>query len=958
MSNLKAVKILLAHIGDPAWGRYLLPDGFRTMLAATKTDGGKELSASDYAYVGDPEKPSTWKLRIDDEAHVEDALARFNQTDLPSGAKTKVIRKLMAMCRKYGIDATGFKKEYAPKKTSQAMGFTSQQSLEDIRDEINDALAEKFGKASTYPGPKYWLVETFPTYVIVNGNDDPDDMYQIPYSVGEDGLSFGDPQAVDVAYIPVESTGGFSAMAADGGDDWVYPVVMMKAGFANGSVEHAGKKLRQYFDENIIQQVALAANGGKFGRRHPRAGENENAMPERIAGWLDNGRVIDSGDGAMAVADVHLLKSETHLQSTLLAARQANKLDLFGVSVLAYFGYTPAVIAGEPVLKATKLAKFSSLDWCAEPAAGGRFLESIRTAAARELPAEVSEMQREAVKPPVNDGHNHGGAGDGADQNAGGNMKFKEKILTLLAALRKKDAGRATTLETEFTALAEDKHGEFLTKLAEEVIMALPAPAAVVTDENNPVVQARTALAEAKKIQAQTLIQTKLAESKLIGPALEYLKTSFATRLSDGLTVTEDWLKTEIERARSTFAAFSNVGRVRGGGVVVSLDSVDKVQLAVDGLFGLTNDKGVVPFRGIRAAYIHCTGDDALRFDQGSFFRSAQADSGITMGDFPNLLLNSMTKRLLADYAEVGMGGLENLITTGSPIPDYKTQDRVREGYLGDLDTVAESAPYTEIDKPTDERVSYAVAKRGNLLTISEETIRTDDLGAVARFPGRIARAARRTLKQYVTNFFANNPNYGVDTVSWFNEAHNNLGSVALGIDELIAREIALMRQTEKDSGKPLGFPLTWLMVPPELKAVAFQINKAEFYNPSPDEYLRVPNPFYQTFGANNERIVINELLLDENDWYWGTNRDNAPFLEIGYLDGYQQPQILLASLPTQGTLFTNDNIQYKVKFVFGGTMIDYRSVGKNVVSGGTPSSSSSGGSSSSSGGSSSSSSH
>jgi hypothetical protein len=31
------------------------------------------------------------------------------------------------------------------------------------------------------------------------------------------------------------------------------------------------------------------------------------------------------------------------------------------------------------------------------------------------------------------------------------------------------------------------------------------------------------------------------------------------------------------------------------------------------------------------------------------------------------------------------MGGLEQLVTTGSPIGDYKTQHRVRMGYLGDL---------------------------------------------------------------------------------------------------------------------------------------------------------------------------------------------------------------------------------------------------------------------------------
>jgi hypothetical protein len=60
--------------------------------------------------------------------------------------------------------------------------------------------------------------------------------------------------------------------------------------------------------------------------------------------------------------------------------------------------------------------------------------------------------------------------------------------------------------------------------------------------------------------------------------------------------------------------------------------------------------------------------------------------------------------------------------------------------------------------------------------------------------------------------------------------------------------------------------------------------------------------------------------------------RSNAPFLEVGYLDGYTEPQILLANMPTQGTQFTNDQIQYKAKFVFGGDIIDFRGVQKHVV--------------------------
>jgi len=56
----------------------------------TKRVGGKDLPSSAFAYVGDPNDPSTWKLPIHDAAHCRNALARFNQTQgIPAGEKAR-----------------------------------------------------------------------------------------------------------------------------------------------------------------------------------------------------------------------------------------------------------------------------------------------------------------------------------------------------------------------------------------------------------------------------------------------------------------------------------------------------------------------------------------------------------------------------------------------------------------------------------------------------------------------------------------------------------------------------------------------------------------------------------------------------------------------------------------------------------------------------------------------------
>src|SRR5579884_3530488 len=353
-------------------------------------------------------------------------------------------------------------------------------------------------------------------------------------------------------------------------------------------------------------------------------------------------------------------------------------------------------------------------------------------------------------------------------------------------------------------------------------------------------------------------------------------------------------------------------------------DVRDKVQLGMDGMLGVreARSSGIRPFRGLRDAYSQITGDFDLRhLDSGGFWRVSEA---IGTADFPNILLSSLTKKLLQDYAEYQVvRGLEKLYVT-SDLTDFKTQDRVRLGYLQDLPTMAEGGPYTELTKPTDEKISYSPVKKGGLLTISEETIRNDDLGKIAQFPNRMARAARHTLASFVTTFFTTPPNYDPDGVAWFHATHNNLGSTALASAELDARAIALAKQSEKDSGNRLGLPLEWIMIPVDLRPTAMQINRNQSGT----------NNWYQKFGANEENIIVNPLLVDVTDWYYGCFPASAPFLEIGFLDGYQAPQIVLASQNSQGTQFSNDQLQYKVKFVFGGKPIDFRGVGKEVVAG------------------------
>jgi len=297
---------------------------------------------------------------------------------------------------------------------------------------------------------------------------------------------------------------------------------------------------------------------------------------------------------------------------------------------------------------------------------------------------------------------------------------MKDSILKVLEALRKIDAGRASELETQFQETPEDGYFGFFAKVSEAVSEKLPltmvsdpATAKVVADmltsaaksaldQQGAAVLAKAteALNAAKKIQFASTLETKLTESKLPVPACALVRERFAGVVADDKTV--DGF---IAKTRESFAGFANVGKINGS-VEVGRNSLDKIQLACDAMLGVKEarkDPNVRPFRGLKEAYVFCTGDRDIRFDQAGFFRVSEA---IATTDFPNILLSSLTKKLIQDYQEFQIvPGLEKLYVT-TVLGDYKPQDRVRMGYLGDLPTVAEAGPYVELTKPTDEKIT------------------------------------------------------------------------------------------------------------------------------------------------------------------------------------------------------------------------------------------------------------
>jgi len=91
------------------------------------------------------------------------------------------------------------------------------------------------------------------------------------------------------------------------------------------------------------------------------------------------------------------------------------------------------------------------------------------------------------------------------------------------------------------------------------------------------------------------------------------------------------------------------------------------------------------------------------------------------------------------------------------------------------------------------------------------------------------------------------------------------------------------------------------------------------------------PNPHAGRFGANHERIVVNKLTTDPNDWGLVANKADTELLEIANLNGREEPELFVADNPLVGQMFLADQLQYKVRHEYEVEIDDYRGLDKSV---------------------------
>src|SRR6185437_3441410 len=267
--------------------------------------------------------------------------------------------------------------------------------------------------------------------------------------------------------------------------------------------------------------------------------------------------------------------------------------------------------------------------------------------------------------------------------------------------------------------------------------------------------------------------------------------------------------------------------------------------------------------------------------------RITEAD--LTTASFSYLLGTSMNKRLLHDYQ--AWPAEWKLFCTEVPMKDFKQQTRVRLGSFGSLATVNEDSAYTTLTLG-DAAATYSASKRGNIVTISRETIVNDDLHAIKQMPSKLAVAAAYTLAEFVYGFLSSNAAI-YDGNALFDAAHHsNLGSSALS-SAAVQAGVTAMREQTNFAGKRIGLRPKYLIVPPELEFTAMVVTKSAGIPGSANNDIN-PMLGYVT-------PIVSPQLSNATHWYFAADPNVVDTIEVGFVGGQVNPALFIQDQPLFG---------------------------------------------------------
>jgi len=299
--------------------------------------------------------------------------------------------------------------------------------------------------------------------------------------------------------------------------------------------------------------------------------------------------------------------------------------------------------------------------------------------------------------------------------------------------------------------------------------------------------------------------------------------------------------------------------------------------------------------------------------------------------DFPKLLANTMNKALLDKFKGVNSPWRE--YTFKSSVPDFKKASRVVMSELADLTLKVEGGPDRGV-KQKENGYDIQVETRSATLDVTRQTIINDDLNALLQTPQRFGRAAARTLAKRVVNRIEGDY-LAYDGSRLFLAAHGNSGATALtnnaaGIVALSAAMTVIENSTDPDSGEKMGFTPKYLLVPPDLEDAALRITDGANFIP-----VTTAGGTTVVGKVTRLQVLVDPFLTSTTAWYVMADPNDAPVIEVTFLDGKETPDLLIQKPDTISVAgggeerwdYEFDDMHFKARYDFGLALAYYQGI-------------------------------
>lgn len=713
-----------------------------------------------------------------------------------------------------------------------------------------------------------------------------------PYTIDDNNqVVIGAPVEVTREFLPVAmreavaSGSGVFIEAIDTPQGNAWRIRVIKAGLSGN---------KNYYPDAVLREATPLFNGVRvFVKSDDEHLKGQGKDFRNLIGRITRpvfveGKGTDNGQ-IEAVFDV--LQSAGDVPVKMLEAYKRGMADdLFGFSIDADGKATKK--GGQRL--AQKITRVNSVDLIIEPGAGGQIINLIEAInPENEADMKLRERMIEAVK-----SANQGSLPAGLDIDNDDVLEAAYREALSKYNHSDDDAGRKDAGKAEHG-------GEGKTAASASGVSKDDLDASI------------------RMVEARAYVRVAIAESNLPDVTKAKLKKQFndtqrftEAQVDDAITAERDYLSKFTESGKVNIPGFVDV---KGG----TEDRSDKIKTMLDDFFSDKKDRPM----SFKECYIEVTGDHRvtghMKDCNPARLREAMGDSpfreALDSTSFANVLGDAVTRRMVADYNAQSQYDVWRELATVVPVSDFRTQQRTRFGGYGDLPAVAQSAAYAALTSPSDEAASYAVTKRGGTESVTVEMIKNDDVGSIQRIPIKLSRAAKRTLGKFVLDFIRTNPTI-YDTVALFHATHGNLGAAALDATTLSAARLAMLKQTEAGSLDRLGIGPKNLWVPADLEETGVNLFNRNTEN---------DKSFVQTLSL---QVIPVWYWTDLNDWALSADKMDIPTIEIGFLDGNEEPELFVQDNPTQGSLFSNDQIKYKIRHIYGGNAVEFRGLYKAVV--------------------------